>query len=452
MRLGQNPFGAGRHLWDASRDGLGQFALLALAAFALFKFTPAILALGLLLLATLLRAPESWRSVRRLPYAWAAGAYLAYLALHAGLGSYSDSHGGPGLASDVLTYTRTGFLPGLLAAYWLGRRPRLVAAVLILLPLGLLARIAYEWGDGHGYRILVEGRGRPAFGDSPVQFGLWALIGLLCATHTLMSALRRRGPWWHTGRLAGMLWGLAASGLMLHLLLASRTRAAWLVALVVIPGYVMSFWALQFTGRNRLRAVLASGAVLAAVLAGVWANQSELIAARMASSGEAIAMALAGDLQQAPPGSEVIRLRMFQEAWQAWGRAPVLGLGPGASPEVLSASEYPPIRSSQFDDFHNSALVMLVEMGVPGAVFFVLMFLLPLSSALRGLRNPACREPLLLASFGLLAVLGASLSSHVLDSYRGPFVLALLSGVCLAPALARPGAESTHGDSSRGAS
>ena len=112
---------------------------------------------------------------------------------------------------------------------------------------------------------------------------------------------------------------------------------------------------------------------------------------------------------------------------QQWLKRPLTGFGPGRTPELLQAAGNTFARLKPYRHLHNSYLQILLETGLIGFMFYLLLFSL-LIVRLRGRHDRVADW--LKGSLMMLAFF--AFFNHPIDSHQGPTVIALLTGLVLA--------------------
>jgi len=431
-------------------EQLALLALTGLACSALFKVSFANVSLLLLLLATLMNGAHAWRVLRHEPLLWIALLFAAMLIGHGLLT--------PPLAEAQVTpmraaghYIKGTFLPAVLVGYWLYRRPGMVTPLLLLLPLGLLLRVAMEF-EPADLGPLMSGDQRATFGDSAVHFGIWSVVVLLCGVWALTRGLLHHGLSPRGMALLG--YGLMLVCLAIAGMLFSHSRTSWILGAILVP----LLWLLlvlpargQAPGRSMPDAVTpflfpsrpqfsrfalaqAGLGLFAGLLALVWLTMPELLHMRWQEMQQALPVVFSGNWAEAPEDSLGFRIMMYREGWLLWLERPWLGWGPGAEAALLTDPREAAI--ARFHHFHNNLLTMLAELGIPGGLFFLLVFAVPGYYAARAWRGrDEHAQAALLALVCLLLLFGAAMGDNIFTSYRGPFVIALFAGIAVAAQL-----------------
>ncbi len=405
-------------------------ALVAVFAFsATYKVSWANSALGLLLIAAVVMRDGLLRYLVHTLAGRITLAYLGYIGIYAAVSATLSGTLAPFAATAP--YVQGGLLSILVLAFWFERLPSAAAWTIALLPLGLLARVLARWQAEDGWALLA-GSARASFGDSAVNFALWALIGALCA---ILAAYRvsQQPSWSRPVRLGagGALLVLAA--VTLAGVFLSQTRAVWLLAIVLLPVLVVALLRAGTANRCRWPALVVAILGLASVLIGATLVLGEGMLERWRGEHDALVSALVGEWQDVDTETSVgQRLHIYQVGIEAVSERPWLGQGPGTDAAVLAASGDAVVAHYGVEHLHNSALVMWVEYGMPGLAFFAAFFLVPAWYARRALRAGEREGYAVLSLVVLIAMFGASMSNHVLGGYRAPFVLALFAGLAVA--------------------
>lgn len=233
---------------------------------------------------------------------------------------------------------------------------------------------------------------RPLGIDSAVMFGNLSLVMAFMSLGGL-SYFRRQAPWLVALPVAGFLSGLTAVYL-------SGARVAWLA---VPPLAVLLFWHLARVRSWRTRAVLAAGLLASAIVA--YAVPETGVAERLDLLFEDLRLVIAG---KQTLGAIGIRVELWQVAWDAFLRNPVLGAGVGGYSEVLrewveAGLSVPDLL--YFDHPQNEYLSALASRGIVGLVALLLMFGIPMRHFAWGVRH-SDREIAGLSYSGLALIMG----------------------------------------------
>lgn len=412
-------------------------SLLALAFSALFKVSYANTALALLLIATLLDSNRVWRTIRTWRFTWITLAYLLYLLAHTLWINFDTNSVDWPIWDEAFRYVKIGFLPSLLIGYWIYRLPHLKKHIIMLLPLGFLLRIIYQWDVEYSAKLL-NGTSRATFGDSAVSFGLWALISSLFFIYLATNILLHRSG---TRKIVIAAFYLLGAILCCYGLLLSQTRSAWLIGIITIPIYLLTCTYLLDKNSTHSHYTSKALAILTISTLSIWIFFGDTISDRWQEVSDTMPIFINGDWAQAPPKSIGLRLHMIQEAWTAWLTRPILGWGVGSSVHLIQEASYEPLVQYEFLNFHNDPLTILLELGIPGFFFFLFIIIYSLlqayiSAKTKGLNTPD-KALMILTTTSLVSLVVASISNSVLDSYRGPFVFALLVGIALSTSISR---------------
>lgn len=423
-----------------SGESLAITALLVLGFASTYKLSTANTALGALLLATLLNARPAYRVMSREPYFWVTIAYLVYLLFSATRVTLSGNPHELPVWDITADYVKMILLPGLLVGYWFSRHPRLIDWVLMLIPLGLVARVIVKWEENNGAAVLAL-EDRATFGDSAVKFGLWSLVVTLIGLYFVARTLPRASEQWR--QLSGAVPFLAAVSCAtfgLAGVLFSHTRAAWALTAVLVPTYLIALAILCAPTGARLRVGLSAVGGTAMLAIAVWFHFQELIRRRWADVQEPLALLFQGRWSEAGANSLGYRMHMLVDGWHAWIQRPLFGFGPGADRSILDESHFEPVVSGGFSHFHNAFAGFSVELGLFGLTFLILSFAFPLWYLFRALKlhSGTGATMYILAALIISAFFISSLSTNPMASYRGPYILAIVVGVLLAPNMNRP--------------
>jgi O-antigen ligase len=300
------------------------------------------------------------------------------------------------------------------------------AAALALALAALLARMGGESGRRRLGALLVmaalpaalaaiwmaatgAGRGRAGF----VNPNHLAALLVCCLPLALMMERRRRWLRWPLG-------GILAAGL-----LATGSRSALVAAAVVVVALMVGAARLNLCRGRRLAAAVVVSLLLGGVAGGtLWARFAD--------------------------GSDIYRydrLRIWPQVLQMSMDAPLAGIGPGQFSYRAGAYNFPRREEvvhygRAFHTPHSTPLLVLAEIGVPGALAILLALIFSIRHARRGWQqeSQAERHMALAAATGLAALGVVSLFDEPLA--RPPLLLAasVLAALALPPApRRRPG-------------
>lgn len=397
-------------------DWLGLVALLSLAWLTFIDVSRGNQALGLLFILFLIGAARYWRELSREPWVITTLAYVAFIALHALFSHLTSPVPSDELVAVSLDFLKLGFLPGLVVAYWAARWPRLIPAVLWLIPLGFVWRVSSRV-DGQDLTTLLAGQDRATFGDGAVLFGLWCVIILLLGLYHLARALEHLTAKVSVSAVLRLVAAFGLLGFATVGLAFSQTRTAWGLAAVLLPAQILAIVWFQLGRQYGRRGVVACAVILIAGLGGGLAFLSGPVMERFAQLDSGIG----------------IRSQILEVGWNAWLERPFLGWGAGADDWALAQSGNEELLRRGFYHLHNDPLIHLVEYGIPGGLIYLALFLFPTSwLAITVIRSPTWRAEAITLLLTVAALAGSGLTDRVLMSRRGPFVIALVIGMALA--------------------
>lgn len=290
-------------------------------------------------------------------------------------------------------------------------RTRLIYAMCIGLTLGQIGQVL-DGFDGFGFgpiAALVENHpGRIAGWWHPVIAGdlLVAAMGL----HLPAAAMGRGRT-----RIIGVL-GLTLSGVGV---LATGTRGAWVAALLLL---MVGGLLVVRVRRVPMRRVLAITALVlvAAGIAGLALRNS--ITIRIDETRAELAEIRAGELDS----YSGLRVRMAQQALDAFATHPILGVGTGGYERWCELHA----GGGHGAHAHNSVLHIGATLGLVGLVLWALVLFVALRCAWRWgqscASNPYALGPLL----GIVGLLLASISDSVHINLQSVAMLGMLAGLC----------------------
>ena len=414
----------------AYRSRLGEGATLFFAFFCGFSIAGQYLGLLLMLIAAA-ADPGFWRWATRRALFWIAVAWTAYVLLRMQLPTTYP------ITPDEAADARDGLISiagfyGLVLAWWLIDRPRVLHWILIALPAGLMLGVLVQTEPEMWHR-LVYGNHR-FFGhmknNAAGLYSATILIG--CVSLGLPAIVDRSaaGSRWHLHAVALGLLATAAA----FLFITSLSRSSWLAAFIVAVAAAVIYLPRADTTlvmawmRRHAGAALAAGlAVLAAAtLAGT------LVIDRLAAEAgnwQAIATLDWDALHQS---SITIRLALTRVGLAVIGESPLLGAGIGTAEAALQASGDPLLLEGN-EHYHNLYIQIAAMTGLIGLAFFLAMAGYVLRQAAKGLKA-GDRLTRRLARFtvgaGLLFGI-ASLFQVRYDDPRGLVLIALLTALAL---------------------
>lgn len=383
----------------------GVTAALAFAFFAWLSPAGANIALAAFSLAVLL-APSVWPMFCRDPVFGLFAAFAIYVAV----GAY--------FAIDEFPETRKlqirdasnwlklfAFLP---LAWWLRGDPRRIHWTLILAVGGLLIGMLSKADWSNLYHMTVAER--TGFKLRVIFAGLVsasAILGLLVFTPRIRSS--RTG----TPDLLRLACWLAALYLSSFMLLSSKSRGAWLAALIAVP-CALGIRYLS-NGKTDLPLRKSTPFVLLAlgVVSGLFALNQDEIHTRLTQENQVVASILHGESQPLPRTSIGFRHDVQKFGLQKFLERPWLGWGPGSTEHLIETSGRPELIHPQangadwMDHFHNTYLEILVRFGLLGALVLAATVLLMMKNVWHNYKTgilPKDHFAFLAGSFILLAV------------------------------------------------
>jgi O-antigen ligase len=350
------------------RVGLYASGLFALGAW----LAPAAMYLGfyLLILAAVLQ-PAFWRALARERLAQVALVLVVYLGASATWASLEFPETRPEQWGELGDWLKLfAFFP---LAWWLRGDERRVGAVLLLAAGGWLlgvvahadlgALVTFDPGPRTGFRhaILFSG-----LLSATVLLGLVLLSSRLLAPSSALG-LRLLGA-------GGWVVGLWVSA---YALLASRARAAWLSALLILPLWTL----IRFVGVRKSggagRASAVLGGVVVVALSGLLVANLSAIQKRLATDAGVASAIVQGETRDLPESSLAHRYQMLRYGFERWRERPLLGWGTGSVGWLLSTRAPPELQVRKDDGrlgwhahFHNTYVEIAVRFGVVGVALF----------------------------------------------------------------------------------
>lgn len=384
---------------------------------------------------------SSWQEVRRDPLFMLCLAFLLYLVAWTLWCDYWGPFPDTDVWNESLKWLVRGFLAIWLVSFWLtqelsppkfafmqkttcsaNRALRRINYVLILALVGFWIRIARHVDMDQVWAI-VQGRERAAFGNSAITFGVWsaiAALGLALHFHRIGN-LQRRFLFY-----GGCFFLSLAIALHLLGMLYSLSRANWLAGLLVIP-LTLALFAVKTDRLNR-SVFVKGGLVGIFLLAAAVVPAKDIFMNRLMEERETLKIILNGD-SDVPSTSWGYRISMCRIFAEHWLERPFLGWGPGASEQLLS--RYGGLTN--FEHFHNSFFEILIQLGLCGFIFYLLLFYVLFKASRRGYR--LARLPLDTALFlgaGFVFSAIVAVTDDLLGSRHGAFVLTLAGGIVYA--------------------
>ncbi|UEX78244.1 O-antigen ligase family protein [Spiribacter halobius] len=418
-------------------DGIGYVGLLGFALFAWLGTAGANAALLLMLVATVIHGiTGEVRQLIRSPLAAWAAVWLAYVAFWAMQGPVAGQQAA-GFYDAAAGYAYLALV--VVPAWWLARfastRHWLRVALLALVGFVLGRLVEVDWADPLRFFRQRDGLGLPAIALG--QYAAAALLGLLLMPPD-MAAQRVDEPnrW-----IRAALWTLLLVTVA-FLLLASRSRGAWLAFLVVL---IPALW-FRYRARPNpaghaaahwpLAAAVAGGAGLLALA--VWyTDAADMVQNRLQAESQTYQAVIEGRWSDVGDGSIGTRIQMYRLGMERFAEAPLVGWGPGMGKWMLdrSGSEH----LAKFQDLHSLLIQLPAELGMIGVVLFVV----PLALAIAGFareRLPVSKPMLILIISGLALHLLCAATNFRVFNVDWRFYWFLFAGFGLALAIAPAGA------------
>ncbi|MGX2041931.1 O-antigen ligase family protein [Methylocaldum sp. MU1018] len=388
-------------------DYTGVTAALAFAFFAWLSPAGANIALAVFSAACLLNR-SAWPVLRRDPVLWLFAAFGIYLVLGAHWASRELPETHRLQIRDASNWLKLfAFLP---LAWWLRADLRRIHWTLILATTGLLIGMLSraDWSSvlhmtvnertGFKLKIIFSG-----LVSAAVVMGL--LIYAPRVRNGSSDALR------HAVRLAFWLVALYLSS---YMLIASKSRGAWLAALIAIPCAlgIRYLWNTEKAERPHGRSLpflLLPLAVLAALLV---LNRGEILT-RLNQENGIVSSILQGETRNLPRTSIGFRHDIQKFGLQKYLERPWFGWGPGSTEHLIETSGRPELIHPQtkgaawMDHFHNTYLEILVRFGIFGTLLLAATTFLIVKTLWRAYRTgllPKDHFAFLIGSLGLLAI------------------------------------------------
>ncbi len=377
--------------------GLGAFAL-----FSLFKTAPAHLGIALALPAAFIGV---WQQ-RRFPWSaatWAAVTVALWICVRYGLqlgGGMVEN----GLYDQKDVFIDWLFVPifALLAAIPCDDPVTRMRRLWLLAGLGFVVGIVgFLWSKG--LPSLWSGERLRFHLDRPLGVGLYAG----CLAIALIATAKH---WWTVGgryRWPLRIGGVVLAALFLQVVISTRNRSnylglAVLIAVALVYGVVTAMRHPQRRSSKQILAACVVGLLIA--LTAVGAN-FETITGRFVAEKAAFDTVLEQGLENAPPASITVRLRLWQYVLERFPEAPALGHGFGDLRDVIDRDLLPRgglIEGERYDHVHNSYLQTLWTQGLVGVLLWSLLSLILIADAVRAGRHNPQVSALLPAMWGIL--------------------------------------------------
>jgi O-antigen ligase len=385
----------------------GVTAALAFAFFAWLSPAGSNIALAVFSLAFLL-TPSAWPIVRRDPLFKLFAAFAIYVTLGASFAIDEFPETRRLQIRDASNWLKLfAFLP---LAWWLRGDLRRIHWTLILATVGLLIGMLSKADWSSLYHMTATER--TGFKLRIIFSGLVSasvVLGLLVYTPRIRSG--STGSSSDIFRLAGWLAALYLSSFML---ISSKSRGAWLAALVAVPCAlaIRYFWKTKkadFPLRKSIPFVLLALGIVAGLFA---LNQGE-IRTRLGQENAVVSSILQGESQHLPRTSIGYRHDVQKFGLQKYVERPWFGWGPGSTEHLIETSGRPELIHPQekgadwMDHFHNTYLEILVRFGLLGSLVLAATVFLMMKNVWRNYKTgilPQDHFAFLAGSFVLLAV------------------------------------------------
>jgi O-antigen ligase len=424
------------HLQKASDWHLlcGRLGFFMFSFCLLLSTSAATLGLSLMVLAFICHFPRSWMTARKDPILRLGLLFLAYLVFHL----TRVVKGSPAPMAEQLdaSWAWLSLWGFVFVSWWTENRPDRMNKALGLSFSGFLIRIAYDLAfefSTADLALFFQGI-RTGLHYSINAAGLYtatAVWGLILALpglfHIKSPAVLREG--------GGLIW-LTGMGVMLNFCLITQSLSA-LISLAAVSCVMLPLWLwLKKPARiSRIsKRALAACFFLALVLGAAGFFYGKTIIGRALVESGTVLSVLTGRSQLPEDSSLALRLDMWQLGWQKFREKPVFGWGPGTSVIQRCAQGQDLERIRGYTHLHNTYLVILVRLGLIGALFYVAGGYFFIRSLFRSFRRRLMPEPQLLFFSGALFLIALSgmASFHVTDvDYR--FFCLLLAGLAYSP-------------------
>jgi O-antigen ligase len=358
--------------------------------------------------------------------------YLSLTTLVSLLRSPSISHT---IITSSVHWAYTGFLAIFIVSFWLVvMSPPRLSQLLFLSLSGFFLRILYrlEWEEiWNQLAALWEGSERATFGNAATIFGLWSSVGLL---GLMILAPRLWGSQDNRCIFAvRILFWFILCGILLESLIFSQTRTIWLVSIVVFPVCISILLYVNIKHKKDIMHIMLLTVFILCFFIFCFLNK-DIIIPRMSAEKQTIADLFSGNFQNIPqksPSSIGCRLYMAKVFWDNFKKRPLVGWGPGLSGKLIDQSNYAFLQ--KYERLHNSYFEILIQFGILGSLLFGYMFWLIFSALWNGLRSKFLDLDVFLFLVGAWALLGLGcFTLQPIQSYYGPFFLALLGGASYA--------------------
>ncbi|NJN45934.1 MAG: O-antigen ligase family protein [Candidatus Competibacteraceae bacterium] len=415
------------------QERVGVFALYVFALFAYLGNAGAYLGLGLLFIAT----AADWRrflTVFRhdglaLALLWAAAAVLISLVL-ALLDRPEQLDSQLDAASDFFWLWLF-----LCVAWWLRGNQDRILILLALTLVGFVLGCARAFDESQLAALINHDR--VSFKWSATAFGQYtaaALLGLLVMMPRLCHFIHGRRGYW-----LGMIGLTCLALLLLQGLIVSQTRSAWLALLIIGIGLAFSI-KYRRPDWTKSRVVRLYAGTVVALIAILLAFNSWTLVERFSFTNDDSFMShvWSGNIDSIDDFAIRERATIMLVGSEAWLQKPWFGWGLGAGPHILAKQQARFAPDTDYQDFHNIGLELLVGLGVFGTVPFLLLFGVLVYRLRQSALNGCLDRDVYMLLLSLMALnILCQLTDSRLFSTHGRFYWLLIAGATYTCYLAR---------------
>jgi len=327
------------------------------------------IAVGLLLLSSLLAMGDVVRETLREPLFWLIGGVVCYVLVY----QIWPQSFGPGPWSTTWDFLKATFF--WLTGYWFWVHRRHMARFMVTYALGFLVQsvLAFPW---HHALPALSGRYMVTLGFDHIVCGelagLAAFVFLLTIPAATLGHAHRLAPWAGLGSLVAGLWSV-------YLLILTASRSAWVAtavaALLLAAVYMRDLWGALTRSRRLRHAVVA--VVIGAGLIG--AATAPMLKGRVTPIVQALSLYRQHGESGLHDTSAGMRLRLLLFGAEAWAQRPVFGWGPSTAYSLIERQGLNEQVSAgnRSTSLLNTPLQVLVELGLVGAgLCLIIVFLL----------------------------------------------------------------------------
>lgn len=344
-----------------------------LMALGLGPSTTAV-SIGLLLLlaGSLLVIDDMARSLSRGSFLLPAG--LTLLLLFVTLWAIHQLHVDAGPAwKEFKSLAKIAGLPALALGWWLVHGRLRIHHFLALLIVGLLLRFLDGIDFETALHTLLES-GKIISNVKSKELGFLASVLFMISVGSLLLNARTRSALTGSSKLWNTIFILTAivSG---YLVIISQTRSIVLaigfaLVLILLLRIIIHRRQSRQHGRRHLAISVLVVALLGLVLI---SPMGKIVVERFDGLGKGFTMLISGDREHLAGLSESFRHRilMWHEGVSLTAEAPLTGHGPGTARSLLANAFHGEI---DYSHFHNFWIHLLVVIGIPGALGFVILF------------------------------------------------------------------------------